>query len=152
MEPVLFIHGFSGGRFHYLPIELYLKRKGLRKTYEFNYEKRFGEISLREVAKDLDKFIRKNVKEKSISIVAISQGGLIAKYYLQKIKKSKIKVNKCITICTPFKGVWWAKFSQRPGLQDINYQSKFLKDIESKDLQNKIKTKFYSVWTPFDIV
>lgn len=149
MEPILFIHGFTGWRFHYSPVVSFLKKKGLKKFYEFNYEKRFGQVSLKEIAKDLDKFIKDNVTEKQISIVAISQGGLIAHYYLQNYKN---RVRKCISICTPYKGVWWANLSSRPGLKDLRHKSEFVKDIESNIKKESKKTKSYSIWTPFDII
>lgn len=149
MEPVLFIHGLTGWRFHYFPLENYLKKKGIRKIYEFNYEKRFGEVSLREIARDLNKFIKERVKEKKIIIIGLSQGGLIANYYVQNYKNP---VNKCISICTPFKGVWWASLLSRPGLKDLRLKSDFVKEIESNIKKERKKTKVYSIWTPFDLI
>jgi len=151
MEPILFIHGFSGGRFHYLPIENYLKKKGIKKIYEFNYKKNFGQVSLREIAKELDGFIKENVKEKQISIVAISQGGLIAHCYIQNYKN---KVKKCISVCTPYKGTWWANVSSflNSGLKDLSMNSNFIKEINAGMNKEGRKIKLYSIWTPFDII
>ena len=151
MEPILFIHGFSGGRFHYLPIENYLKKKGIRKIYEFNYKNKFWQVSLREIAKELDKFIDNNVKEKQISIVAISQGGLIAHHYVQNHKNN---VKKCISVCTPYKGVWWATIFSflNQGLKDLSIKSNFIKEINANMKKESRKVKLYSIWTPFDII
>lgn len=146
MTPIVFIHGFGGGSYEFQPIIRFLKKNGHKKFYEFCYEKKWGEVSLKEIAKEFAHFLDKNVKEETITIVAMSQGGIIAGYYLQHLNKKKVK--KCFTICTPYKGSVTAYLSSRPGAKELRPQSAFLKKI---NFPTK-RTKFYAVYNPLDLM
>ncbi|MCX6720101.1 MAG: hypothetical protein NTV36_03295 [Candidatus Staskawiczbacteria bacterium] len=148
MEPILFVHGLGGGEQHYQPIIKYLKEKGINNFYEFNYDNRIGLSPIKIIAKELAEFIDKNVKEEGITIIGLSQGGIIAlaymKYYPNKI------VNKLFTICTPHKGSKLAKILNLPGIVDLRPSSKLLEELEV--FVEESKTNIYSVYTPFDLM
>ena len=90
MIPIVFIHGFGGGSYEFQPIIKYLKKRGISKFYEFTYKENFGRISLRLIAKKFEKFVNKTVKEKKITIIGMSQGGIIARLFLKHQKQKKL--------------------------------------------------------------
>lgn len=148
MKPILFIHGFGGGRYEYKPIIRYLKEKGFSKFYEFTYKERFGTISLDDLAKRISVFSEEKVKEKSIDIIGISQGGIIARNYIQNYNTSK-NIKKCITICSPHHGSLSAYLLPLKGSIELRPKSKFLEKI----IGNKSdKTDYYCIYTPFDLM
>lgn len=148
MDPILFIHGIVGNEEQYQPLIKFLKGKGINNFYEFTYTNKFGLASLKVAAKELADFIEKNVKEKSINIVAISQGGIIALTYLKYYKN--ININKLFTLCSPHKGSLLAKVFDLKGLIDLRPNSPLLKELDSFLKDHKID--LYSIYTPFDLV
>ena len=155
MNPILFIHGIGGNEEQYQPIIKYLRARGINKFYEFSYKNRFGLSPIKTAAKELVEFIDKNVKptfgeagKKSINIVAISQGGIIALAYLKYYKN--INVEKVFTICSPHKGSRLAKIFNLRGLIDLRPNSELLKELEIFVKENKIN--LYSIYTPFDLM
>ncbi|MCX6720944.1 MAG: hypothetical protein NTW11_04025, partial [Candidatus Staskawiczbacteria bacterium] len=152
-KPILFIHGFGGYVEQYQPIIKYLEKKGFEKFYEFEYNKKFGLTSINVVAKELADYIGKNIKEDTIDIISLSQGGIIAltylKDYLPLQKEREINIDKIFTLCTPYKGSELAKVADFPGFIDLRPGSKLLKGLEVFVKQNKIN--IYSVYTPFDL-
>ncbi|MFA6189953.1 MAG: hypothetical protein WC711_00335 [Candidatus Staskawiczbacteria bacterium] len=153
MKPILFIHGFGGDRKQYKSLIQYFKRKGINNFYEFNYDNKFGLAPIKVIAKELSEFIGKNIKEDTINIVAISQGGIIAlaylKYYLPE-QASNIKVDKLFTLCSPHRGSKLARIINLPGLIDLQPNSNLLKELENFIQENKINV--YSIYTPFDLM
>jgi triacylglycerol lipase len=147
-RPILFIHGFAGGKYEFRPIINHLKNKGFSKFYQFTYKKRFCQIPIRVIAKQLSDFVTSNISEDKIDIIGISQGGIIAEYYLKHFNKKEIRT--LFTLCTPHKGSIMAYISGKPGFIDLRPRSKVL--IEAEEFMKKSKTKLFSVYTPFDLM
>lgn len=148
MDPIVFIHGFGAGKKQYQPLLKYLKKKGIHKFYEFDYDNKFGLASIKLTAKDLQEFILENVKEESVNIIAISQGGIIALAYLKYYKNKN--VNKLFTLCSPHSGSMLANIMNLPGLVELRKNSKLLKELEVFLGESGID--IYSVYTPFDLM
>ena len=148
MNPILFIHGIGGTEEQYQPIIKYLREKGINNFYEFTYKNRFGLTPIKIVAEELAEFIKNNVREKSIDIVAISQGGIITLTYLKYYKN--VNVDKLFTICSPHKGSRLAKIFNLQGLIDLRLNSELLKELEIFVKENKIN--IYSIYTLFDLM
>jgi triacylglycerol esterase/lipase EstA (alpha/beta hydrolase family) len=144
MVPIIFIHGVIRSTDDYEPIKRFLRMHGFTKFYDFSYKERFGQVSIEELAKRLDRFVTANVKEKEFDIIGISQGGIIARYY---IMMSKIKrVRRCVTICAPHKGSLTAYVSGR--FADLRPGSKLLRALA----RSRDQTKYYALYTPFDLM
>jgi triacylglycerol lipase len=154
MKPILFIHGIGGSARQYQPIIKYLKNKGIKKFYEFNYESKIGMHPIKVIAEELSKFIDKNIEEKDINIIAISQGGIIAltylKFYLPKRKNKNLKVDRLFTICSPHSGSKWANLFSLPGIIDLRPNSKLLRELERFAFDEDLN--IFSVYTPFDLM
>lgn len=144
--PILFIHGFSGGRYEFKPIIIYLSKHGYSRFYEFTYQRKFGQVSIRDIAKELSDYVKANVKEKEIAIIGCSQGGLVAEYYMKHLCNKGVK--RLITLCTPHKGTLLAYLWNWPGIKDLRPGSKLI--VEMKDF---MKYRWcYAVYTPFDLM
>jgi triacylglycerol lipase len=123
-----------------------LRKIGYSKFYEFCYKKRWGNVKIEELSRQLSFFIEQEVKEKKIDIIGISQGGIIARHYIQHHKK--IEVQRCITLCSPHKGsltayllFWMPCFELRPG-------SGLLSELNNTEDD----VKYYCVYNPLDLM
>lgn len=154
MNPILFIHGWGADKRQYQPIIKYLKNKGIDNFYEFEYASRIGLAPIKVLAKELAEFINKNIIEKDINIIGISQGGIIAlaylKYYNYPPAQAGKNVKKMFTLCAPHKGSMLANVMNLPGLIDLRKNSELLNELEIFAEENKID--IYSVYTPFDLM
>ncbi|MDP2630328.1 MAG: hypothetical protein Q8P56_02875 [Candidatus Uhrbacteria bacterium] len=143
-NPVLFIHGFGGGAFEYEPIIRFLSERGTFKSYQFSYQENLGQVSLRILARQLHEFICSNVSENEIDIIALSQGGIIARLYIAQY--DDIRVRKCITLCTPHHGSLLAYFGILPGIKELQPSSILLKELDCT------KARYFAVYNPFDLM
>ena len=142
-KKVIFISGFNGNKYDAFLIKLFLRKRF--KIIYFNHNMSFGKIKIERFAKQLKKFIDKLKLEKGekISIIALSVGGLIAEYYLKFIDNKK--VDKLITLCSPFKGSPLASifFKERKGMREIQKHSTFLKKLNKKKLKRVKQESIY---------
>jgi pimeloyl-ACP methyl ester carboxylesterase len=148
MNPILFVHGIGANDEQYQPIIDFLRKKGIKNFYQFEYINKFGLAPIKEAAKELAEYIDKNIKDKKINIIAISQGGIIALAYLNFYKN--INVDKLFTICSPHQGSKLAKIADLPGFIDLRPNSALLKELEIFGKEKKIN--LYSIYTPFDLM
>jgi len=83
------------------------------------------------------------------SVVGFSMGGIVARYYLQKLGGAA-RVHKLITISSPHFGSFWAGFLPYKGGRQLRIGSEFLNDLnrESGILETAAPV---SIWTPYDI-
>lgn len=143
-RPILLIHGFSGGHYEFRPIIKFLKANGWEKFYEFSYGRKFGQVSLREISKELDSFIADNVKESEFDVVAISQGGIIARHQIARTHNNRVR--KCVTLCAPHHGSWLAYLLFLPGVKDLRPKSPVLNDLDEN------KAEYHAVYNPLDLM
>jgi pimeloyl-ACP methyl ester carboxylesterase len=146
-KTIIFIHGVLGNSREYQPLINFLKKNGNFSFYGFNYEERYGNISITELAKKFDVFI-KNLNKKNITIIGLSQGGIIASYWLEFLGGNKF-CGKCVTICSPFYGTYLAYIIKSPGARELNPKSTFLKKLREKIKKSKVD--YYGVWNPLDL-
>lgn len=146
MKKIIFVPGMAGGK-----RDMYLIKK-IMKDFEviyFHYDVWLND-SFEKSAKKLDLFITNlNIKRnEKISIIGVSAGGIVVEYYIKFINKSKIE--KIVTVCSPFKGTWIASvfFRKHKGVQELRKNSKFLKKLKNEKLIHKIREKTF--WCFFD--
>jgi hypothetical protein len=149
MKKVIFVPGFYGGKYQIWLIKIILKNFEL---IYFQYNTTLKE-SIEKIAKQLKNFINnlKLNKEEKVDIIGLSAGGIIIDYYLKFIDNKKI--NKFISICSPFKGTYLANiyslFLKSKGLQQLKSNSIFLKELFKKRLNN---IKVENIWCLFDLI
>lgn len=143
-NPIIFIHGLGGGSYEYKPVINFIEKNLKVKIYEFTYARRFGQVSLNDIARELSEYINNNVKEGQINIIAFSQGGIVARSYITNYSDKKI--DKCITVCTPHNGSFFAYFLFLKGIKELRPKSLLLRNLDIH------KASYYSVYNPLDLV
>ncbi len=146
MKKVIFVCGMSGGKRDMFLIKHILKDFNV---IYFPYDVWLNE-TIEQSAKRLEKFVNElnlNKKEK-ISIVSVSAGGIISEYYLKFLDNKK--VDKIVTLCSPFKGTWLAElfFKGNKGLRELRKESPLLKKIQNKKLKNIKELNFWCYFDP----
>ena len=146
MKKVIFIPGMSGGR-----RDMYIIKKKLSgfELIYFPYDVWLNK-SIVKYSKELKIFINKLKlkKEEKVSIIGLSAGGIIARYYLEFIDSKN--VDKLVTVCSPFKGSYFTIFTsfflkKHKGIQDLRKDSKILKKINKKKLKGIKEKNFYCI-------
>jgi triacylglycerol esterase/lipase EstA (alpha/beta hydrolase family) len=103
---VVFIHGLVANRSGFLPLQTYLRLQGHDRQYGFNYR---SAGSLEALALRLKRNIDAKIRGGRIDLVAHSMGGLVARFYLQRLGGAR-RVDRLITLGTPHLGTHAATF------------------------------------------
>lgn len=143
-RPIVFIHGFGGGKQEYTPIIRFLTADSTVTCYQFSYDQKFGQISLSLIADKLNEYVSANVSETAFDIVALSQGGIIARSYIARYHDRQI--GACVTVCTPHRGSLLARIGILPGIKELAPSSSFLRNLDSE------KTAYYAIYNPLDLM
>jgi pimeloyl-ACP methyl ester carboxylesterase len=107
LRPVVLLHGIddTSALFHHMVPQLELA--GLR-THAMNLVPRNGDAGLDHLAAQVAAWIEANfAAEQSIDLVGFSMGGLVARYYIQRLGGVE-RVRRFITMSSPHKGTWTA--------------------------------------------
>ncbi|WP_226666022.1 lipase family alpha/beta hydrolase [Microbulbifer aggregans] len=82
------------------------------------------------------------------SLVGFSMGGIVARYYLQKMGGME-RVHKFVSLSSPHFGSFWANFLPYKGGRQLRIGSTFLSDL-NRGLSDLESTSPTSIWTPYD--
>lgn len=149
---VILIHGLGGNKREYKPIKHYLGRRNDYEFLEFEYKENKGDASIDELAAKFRGFVEsslgKRILDSKVAIIGLSMGGIIAPYYLEFLG-GKNAICRCITLCTPFHGSFWAGFFEKKGMKQLRPDSIFLKELRAK--MEKSDVNYTGVWNPIDI-
>lgn len=149
-RPILLIHGI----FHNKSAFFYLKQKLALKGWHHFREldlltSVYGIARLAEKVKSEVERLREEYETDQIDIVAHSMGGIVARYYLQKLGGDGV-VRNLITLGTPHRGTDWSKYSILPHIRDLHPKSKLLQDLN--ELPPPAKTRVVSVAGKLDLM
>lgn len=110
-----------------------------------------GRGGLDKIAEGLKADIDKEFgEEEKFALVAFSMGGLVSRYYLQKLGGAE-RCEEFITISTPHHGTKFAYAYPSKGVQQMRPGSDFLRDLE--DTENTLgKIPVTSHRTPMDLI
>jgi len=76
-------------------------------------------------------------------------GGIVARYYLQKLDGAQ-RTKSFFSIATPHNGSYWAYFPYpTKGVKQLRPNSEFLNELRKNDHQLE-DLNLYSYWTPLD--
>ena len=89
-------------------------------------------------------------KEQPLDFVAFSMGGLVCRYYLQRLGGLE-RTGRFVTISTPHRGSWLAWLLFNTGGRQMRPGSPFLRDL-ARDADRLEATRFTSLWTPLDVM
>lgn len=148
--PVLLIHGIKDDARKMEPLARHLRAEG-RVVQTMSLRPSWGQKGLDELAQQLaTEADRTFPAEQKFDLVAFSMGGLVSRYYLQRLG-GLARVRRFITISTPHRGTLAAHFIPNPGCRQMRPGSEFLRDLAS-DAADLGHVGFTSLWSPLDLI
>jgi triacylglycerol lipase len=149
-NPVLLVHGIDDTGAVFYRMGKYLKQLGWS-VYALDLVPNNGAVGLDKLAKQVADYVAKEFPpEQPLDLVAFSMGGIVSRYYIQRLEGIK-RVQRFITISSPHNGTVIAYGSQRPGCVQMRPNSAFIKDLNS-DVAMLQQINFTSIWTPYDLM
>ena len=149
-NPVLLIHGIFRKSGIFYKMSAYLTKLGWS-VYTLNLSPRWGNASIDELAQQIADYIDKTfAPEQHLDIVGLSMGGLVTRYYLQRLGGIN-RVQRFIAISSPHSGTWMAYTLWGKGCIQMRPGSAFLEDL-NRDAALLEKLNFTSIWTDWDFI
>ncbi|MGB3691952.1 MAG: alpha/beta fold hydrolase [Spirulinaceae cyanobacterium] len=149
-NPVLLIHGFFRKKSIFNKIYTYLTSLGWE-VHRIDLSPGNATVGLDKLALQVADYIdRVFPASQPIDLVGLSMGGLVTRYYVQKLGGVK-KVERFITISAPHKGTYLAYSLPIPGCKQMQPESNFLQEL-NRDVEILKQLNFTSLWTPYDFI
>lgn len=147
-NPVILIHGIWDTKTIFNTMSARLTQLGWC-VHSLNLTPNDGSLGLKSLAQQLADYISQTFDpEQSIDIVGYSMGGLVSRYYVQRLGGIN-RVQRFIAISSPHNGTLTAYSLPLPGYLDMRPGSNFLQDL-NRDAATLAQINFTSMWTPFD--
>lgn len=147
--PLIFVHGLGGNRGNFLLMAWYLHHRGRKRSYKIHFDL---DQSVDEMAAALAKFIRdvkKATGEKQVDVVAHSLGGIIARLAITEHRLGS-SVKTLITLGTPHKGTYSARFASTEKTKDLRVGSGMMKRLCGRPLPKTLRC--VSFWSRNDVM
>lgn len=149
-NPVLLVHGIFRRSGVFWKLAAYLRQQGWL-VYTLNLSIGDRALGLEDFAKEVAEFVERTFPpEQSFDLVGFSMGGLVSRYYLQRLGGCD-RVRRFVTISTPHNGTWMAYAIPSKTCVQMRPGSSFLVDLNA-DLDKLDKVKFTSIWTDWDFI
>lgn len=151
MKSILMVHGITDTGKVFKTMTSYLEKKGY-KTYTIDLIPNIGTGDLRDLAQQVKEYIdEKFLPEEKIILLSFSMGGLVTRYYLQRLNGIE-KVEQYISISAPNNGTNLGYTLPLKGILQMRPNSRFLRDL-NRDVQATLgKIQCLIIWTPFDTI
>ncbi|MGK7930109.1 MAG: esterase/lipase family protein [Microcystaceae cyanobacterium] len=150
-NPVLLIHGIADTLRKFDVMATHLEAKGWP-VHRITLNSNYGTVCLIELAKQVDDYIKANFSEEQpIDLLGFSMGGVVTRYYLQRLGGLK-KVQRYVSISAPNNGTVMAYTLPFKGVQQMRPNSQFLQDLNQDYQQLLQQIKVTIIWTPYDLM
>lgn len=148
--PVLLIHGFFRQKHIFNKMYRHLSELDYE-VHRFNLTPNNGTIGLDKLAEQIEQYVTKKFPvNQTFDLIGLSMGGLVSRYYLQKLGGIK-RVRNFITISSPHQGTLTAYLLPLIACQQMRPNSDFLQDL-NRDIHLLNQVNFFSLWTPYDFI
>ncbi len=148
-RPVVLVHGIHSSAGDMARLANYLRSEG-RPVFMPTLQGANGRVSLEELAAQLAQFVEKEVPGGKFDLVGFSMGGLVSRYYVQRLGGME-RVERFVTMATPHNGTVTARWFGGIGHEQMRPGSSFLADLD-RDAGTLRKVHFMSLYTPLDMV
>ena len=149
-NPVLLVHGLKDDERKMEPMARYLRAQGWD-ARTMSCRPSWGQKGLDVLAGQVADFVAAHYPARQrIDLVAFSMGGLVCRYYLQRLGGLD-RVQRYVSISAPNRGSALAWLIPNPGCRQMRPGSAFLRDLAS-DEGRLSKLEFTSLWTPYDTI
>ncbi len=150
LNPVLFVHGIGDTEAVFDRMADWLRCHD-HEVHTLNLTPNNGDAPLDQLADQLAAFAASRFGvTRSFDIVAFSMGGLVARYYLQRLGGLD-RVHRFIAISSPHHGTWTAFLRRNPGARQMRPGSAFLADL-NRDVEALNRIRASTIWTPLDLM
>ncbi|GAA2440460.1 alpha/beta fold hydrolase [Streptomyces mauvecolor] len=147
--PVVLLHGFIDNRSVFVLLRRSLARHGWRHLESLNYSPLTGDI--RVAAELLGRHVEEicaRTGHREVDIVGHSLGGLIARYYVQRLG-GDLRVRTLVTLGTPHSGTRSAQLAHaHPIVRQMCPGSELVEELRRP--APGIRTRFVSFWSDLD--
>jgi pimeloyl-ACP methyl ester carboxylesterase len=146
--PILLVHGLVDNRSIFTLLRRQLRRRGFGRVWTMNY--RIWTTDLRAAARQLGSAIDAICEEtgyERIHVVGHSMGGLIARYYVQRLD-GDARVHTLVTLGTPHGGTRAARLFPRGVCQQLAPGSEVVSELSEP--AESCQTRFVSFWSDID--
>jgi len=146
--PILLVHGVVDNRSVFTMLRRTLARRGFGRVTTFNYSPLSSDI--REVAHRLAvrvEHVCEATGYERIHIVGHSMGGLIARYYIQRLD-GDARIHTLVTMGTPHAGTRAAHLLPLPVIQQMRPGSPLLEELTQPAPQ--VSTRMLALWSDLD--
>ena len=148
--PVVLVHGIWDTPSIFDRMRARLEEAG-RSAFAVSLKPNNGSVTLEQSADQLRQLIDARLGPRgSLDMVAFSMGGLVARYYAQRLG-GLARIAHFVTISTPHHGTRAAYLEPLPGVQEMRPGSPFLQDLD-RDAARLARVSVTSIWTPLDII
>lgn len=149
-NPIILIHGIKDTAAKMEPMARYLRSRG-REVHSVTLTPSWGQVGLEVLAEQLKSFIDARVDaSQPIDIVAFSMGGLVARYYIQRLGGLS-RVKHFVTLATPHRGTYLAYVLSNVAGRQMRPGSDFLRALDA-DTSSLGQIRCVSIYTPFDLI
>ena len=149
-NPILLVHGLMDTSYKMRKISSHLHNLGWQ-VHDIDLMPNNGDSKLELLAAQVAALIDRTFsRDQSIDLLGFSMGGLVSRYYLQRLGGIE-RVQRFISISAPNNGTIAGYFSQRPGCMQMQPNSEFMEDL-NRDVDRLKSLNFTSLWTPFDLI
>jgi triacylglycerol lipase len=149
-NPVILLHGLGDTSALFDRLCAYLERRGWV-THRLNLTPRWGGAGLEELARQVASYVDMKLgTEATFDLVGFSMGGIVARYYLQRLGGLN-RVSRLVTIASPHRGTLMAFLLRSPGVRQLRPGSGFLREL-NEDSHVLKRLHFTTIWTPWDLM
>ncbi|MBP0011820.1 MAG: alpha/beta fold hydrolase [Roseofilum sp. SBFL] len=149
-NPVLLIHGIDDTGAVFRKMAVVLEGQGWL-THALDLVPNNGQVGLDRLAEQIQGYVERTFSQDTrFDIVAFSMGGIISRYYLQRLGGLE-RCDRFITLSSPHHGSLMSYVRQNPGCVQMRPNSQFLQDL-NRDFDRLNSVQFTSIWTPNDLM
>jgi triacylglycerol lipase len=109
-----------------------------------------GQAGIDELASQLSRYIEREVPGGKCDLVGFSMGGLVSRYYLQRLGGLD-RVERFVSLAAPHHGTVLAHLHGGRGGRHMRPESDLLRDL-ARDADRLGRVKFTSIYTPLDLI
>lgn len=149
-NPVILVHGIHSSSRDMTRMARHFRAEG-REVFTPDLSPNGGQATIEELGKQLATFTDRHVKRgRKFDLVGFSMGGLVSRYYVQRLGGEK-QVAHLITIAAPHHGTVFARLHPGAGAAEMRRDSPFLRELATDDAKLG-NVKFTCFYTPLDLV
>lgn len=146
--PIILIHGLVDNRSIFTLLRRGLRRRGFGRVITLNYSPFTQDI--RQVAHQLAALVEKTCEEtgyERVHVVGHSLGGLIARYYVQRLGGDE-RVHTLCTLGSPHAGTFAAHLMPQKVVKQLRPGSDLMQELEQPAAG--LRTRFVAFWSDLD--